>query len=197
MRQLQIEHSYLQPAHQLIVRDIAGKEVYLIKGRWGRKNDTVELFSLSGERLVRIKQKNLSLFPTFAISLPNHQSGSLRKHPGFFGIQSPYFSVEPFHWLVTGNFEKRHYQIRSTKETLMSIQKVATAKGHRYSLFVYTEEYEPLCVAISVVIDHLTNERQSKTRTEEDYDLRFGFLNFKLTSPHKISRYRLSSPSLK
>lgn len=191
MRQLHVDHSYLQPPHHLIVRDIIGHEIYLIKGRWGRKSDHIELFSIEGDLLVKIKQKTLSLFPRFDIYDPRQKIATIQKHPGFLSLKPPYFTVKPLNWTISGNFEKRQYQIRSKTETLMTIQKVATSRGDHYYLFVYAENDEPLCVAISVIIDHWINEHQPQTLSDEDHNYQLGFLNFRLINPRKTYRSRL------
>lgn len=197
MHQLQIDDDYLKTGDQRIVRDLSGKVCYLIKGHWGRKGDRVELFSPSGQLLIQLKQKSLSLFPTFDILTPQGKIGQISKYPGLLGLKSPFFRVKPFNWRITGDFEKRHYQIKDGRDDLMTVQKVATLSGDRYYLFVYTEEYEALCTILSVIIDHLSQNRRSEKSKQENYDWDYGLLNFRLNRPDKIRHYRLYPHKIK
>lgn len=164
---------------RMTVRDDRGQILYLIEGRWGRKDDIVTLSALGTEDYLTAKQNKLSPLPTFDLNNQDEKLGHIRKHHGLFGIRDSYFTVSPHQWIITGDFEELYFTAHHKNELIMECEKVQKNNCDYFELIVMNEDDVPLCALITVLLDHYVRRKKEEERTdsfeEESYNL--GFLN--------------------
>ena len=162
---------------RITVRDNRGQILYIIERRWGRKNDIVSLYNLEGDLLISVKQTKQTPFPVFTIRAEQEEIGTMRKHPGLFGIRDSYFSLYPHEWMVTGDFEEAYYTVTKENELIMECEKDLYQQYAIYNLMVDKEENIPLCAIISTLFDPYSrikgDQEDTDTLADSDYDLGF------------------------
>lgn len=164
---------------RMTVRDDRGQILYLIEGRWGRKDDIVTLLELGTENYLTAKQNKLSPLPTFDLSNQEGKLGYIRKHPGLFGIRDSYFTVHPNHWVIAGDFEELYFTAHYKNELIMECEKIQRNGCDHFELIVKNEEDVPLCALITALLDHYVRRKKEEERTDsiEDESYNLGFLN--------------------
>lgn len=178
MRQLFIKENQ-RNNQRMTVRDKHGQILYLIEGRWGRKDDILSLRTLNGEEYLRAKQSKLSPLPVFEITTQDERLGIIRKHPGLFGIRDSYFTMHPHKWIITGDFEDLYFTAYHNNDLIMECEKIQKNSCDHFELVVENDEDVPLCSLITVLLDHYSRkkkeEEQTEITSEDAYNL--GFLN--------------------
>ena len=176
MIQLFIKESH-QNNQRLTVRDNRGQILYIIEGRWGRKDDLMTLHALGSDQYIKAKQSKLSPLPTFELSTEKEKIGTIRKHPGLFGIRDSYFTVHPLEWIITGDFEELYFTAYYKNDLIMECEKITKNTCNYFELFVTEAEDVPLCSLITALLDHYVRGKQEDLddTSEITYDL--GFLN--------------------
>lgn len=162
--------------HQrMTVRDQRGQILYLIEGHWGRKNDIVSLYSLEGDFLLSVKQTKQTPLPVFEIRDSHEKIGTMRKHPGLFGIRDSYFTLHPHEWVVTGDFEELYYTVTKENHMIMECEKDLYHQYSVYKLIVDREENIPLCALISILFDPYSRVKgdDENNLAGSDFDLGF------------------------
>ena len=163
---------------RMTVRDHRGQILYVIERRWGRKDDVMAIYSLSGDQLMRIAQTKSSPLPVFDILEHNEKTGTIRKHPGLLGIRDTYFTVHPHDWVVAGDFEDLYITVTKKHDMIMECEKFVYANSDIYELTVDEEENIPLCALLSVIFDPYSRikkeEKEEENVYEENYRLGFG-----------------------
>lgn len=164
---------------QMTVRDERGQFLYFIEGRWGRINDIMSLYDTDGNHLLTLRQKKLSPIPTFDLCDANDDIGTLRKHPGLFGLRDSYFTVHPHDWVITGDFEELYFTAHHNNDLIMECDKNLTHGQNIYELTIEKEEDAPLCALISTLFDHYSRNKTEDEETEEaiEKDYNLGFFN--------------------
>lgn len=145
------EHTYSNTTRH-IVKTERGRDIFFIDGKWGQKNNQLELFTMSGQPLITVTQKNLSVYPKFKVMSNQLPMGYIKKRPRLF--RSPVYIVTKFGWRVTGDYEKREYVVKSKEEIIMTVDKALTTFGDFYSLDITKPSDAPLCAILAVLIDH-------------------------------------------
>lgn len=184
MMQLFIKEN-LKNDQRMTVRDNRGQIIYLIEGRWGRKNDIMSIYKVNGEHLSTLKQLNLSPIPVFDLYEDGEKTGSMRKHPGLFGIRDSYFTLNPHDWVITGDFEDLYFTVHHKKKLIMECEKDLKSGSTIYDLKIKNEEDAPLMALITTLFDHYSRKKDEEEITNEapDEDYELGFFNgFKSTS---------------
>lgn len=165
---------------RMTVRDNRGQILFFIEGRWGRKNDIMSLYKINGQHLMSLKQQKLSPIPVFELFEGNKKTGSMRKHPGLFGLRDSYFTMHPHNWVITGDFEELYFTAYQENDLIMECDKDLKNGNAVYELTIENEEDAPLCALISTLFDYYSRKKDEDEETEasleEDYDL--GFLNY-------------------
>lgn len=163
----------------LTVRDTRGQILYLIEGSWGRKDDLLTLSTLQGELLLSAKQNKLSPLPNFDLTAQGEKVGTIRKHPGLFGIRDSFFTVHPQEWMVTGDFEELYFTIHQDNHLLGECEKLMTKGSDIFSLQLENEEDAPLGSLLTALLDHYSRKHTEDDEFEEFYqaNYRLGFLN--------------------
>ncbi|HIZ71577.1 MAG TPA: hypothetical protein H9808_07440 [Candidatus Atopostipes pullistercoris] len=178
MRQLFIKQNQ-QNNQRLTVRDTRGQILYLIEGRWGRKDDIVSLQTIHGKECLQAKQVKLSPLPIFEVTAQNEDIGVIRKHPGLFGIRDSYFTLHPHHWVITGDFEELYFTAYNNNDLIMECEKIQRNSSDYFELIVEQDDDIQLCSLITVLLDHYARkkkeEEQADCPADDAYNL--GFMN--------------------
>lgn len=168
-------------SQHLTVRDDTGQILFLIEGYWGRKNDLINLFSLHGDLILQAKQINLSPFFQFELFQAKEKIGTIRKHPGFFGLRDAFFTIQPQNWLIKGDFEELYFEVFKEAKMIMTATKMISNANYLFSLNIKKDENLALASLVTVLLDHYSREKGTTDSYEEleqnGYNL--GFLNYK------------------
>lgn len=166
--------------HRLTVQDDQGQILYLIEGYWGRKNDIINLFNLHGDLILQAKQINLSPFFQFELFEAQEKVGTIRKHPGFFGLRDAFFTIQPQNWLIKGDFENLHFEVFKEEDRIITVSKMMSKANFLFSLTIQKEENLELASLITVLLDHYSREKGTidSYETVEQNGYNLGFLNY-------------------
>lgn len=167
--------------HRMIVSDVHGQTFYLIEGSWGRKNDIINIFNLHGKLILQAKQTNFSLFFKFELFLSKNKIGTIRKHPGFFGLRDAFFTIQPQNWVVKGDFEKLYFTVYKEKIVIMEAAKIINNANYLFSFKVKKEENLALASLLTILLDHYSRKKEKRTNPNEleQNNLNLGFLHYK------------------
>lgn len=178
MKQLFIKENQTNN-QRMTVRDDRGQILYLIEGRWGRKDDMVTLQALNSDQFLRAKQNKLSPLPLFDLCTQDEKLGVIRKHPGLFGIRDSYFTVHPYEWVITGDFEELYFTAHHKNELIMECEKIHMNRCDYFEVLVENEEDVPLCALITVLLDHYSRKKQEEQQMDfvEERTHHLGFSN--------------------
>lgn len=173
---------------RMTVRDNRGQIVYIIEGRWGRKHDVISLYDINGQQLLGAKQTKQTPLPVFEIREAGDKLGTMRKHPGLFGIRDSYFTLHPHKWVVTGDFEELYFTVTKANHMIMECEKDLYDSYAVYNLMVDAEENMPLCSLLSILFDPYSrikdSHKNSHSISEHDYD--FGFNGYSIAYPLEV-----------
>lgn len=178
MTRLYIKNNYKNDVLKT-VRDDRGQILFLIEGQWGRKDDLIALSTIEGTQVLSAKQNTLSPFPTFYFYTPEEKIGTLRKHPGLFGIRDAYFTLQPQSWLITGDFEELYFVIHQNNKLILECEKTITNDESLFTMDIEDEADIPMGAIVTVLLDHYTRSQNHEyiEGEELDSDFNWGFLN--------------------
>ncbi len=187
MIQLFIKES-TRNSQRMTVRDDRGQILYIIEGRWGRKNDVTSIYTFDGDLIMSVKQTKNTPFPIFKLKDSDGESmATMRKHPGLFGIRDSYFTIQPLDWVVKGDFEELYFTVYKEKQFIMECEKDIYNNYTVYELSIQNEEDAPLCALISILFDpHARNkveDEQNESYEKSDYDFGFNAFSIKNIKP--------------
>ncbi|CRH22351.1 hypothetical protein BN1423_310009 [Carnobacterium maltaromaticum] len=74
MIHIYMKEQYVARKERIIIKDEAGKDIYLITGKWGNVGDGLYLYKIDGTLVAEVKQTKLSLMPKFDIYLSGKKS---------------------------------------------------------------------------------------------------------------------------
>lgn len=168
-------------SHRLTVQDSNGQILYLIEDYWGRKDDIINLFNIQGDLILQAKQINLSPFFQFDLFQAQEKIGTIRKHPGFFGLRDAFFTIQPQSWLIKGDFENLYFEVFKEEKIILTVRKLLNNANYLYSLNIKKDEDLALASLITGLLDHYSRKKGTAEDYEEleqsEYNL--GFLNYK------------------
>lgn len=175
MVRLFVKKELMSKQDRLIVSDSTGQEIFLIVGRWGRLADKISVFSIDGKRLLDIRQVTLSIFPKFHFYVDAEKIGSLKKRPGFRGLKNTFFTFSGLNWVITGDFDKKHFTVRHFDKNIGSIVKYVSYMGEFYIVDFNREEDMPIACGVAVLLDHYAQSKKPlwKRRQQQKYSLGF------------------------
>lgn len=184
-----------QNNQRMTVRDDRGQIIYIIEGRWGRKNDVTSIHHLNGERILSAKQVKQSPLPVFELFTDGEEVANMRKHPGLFGIRDSYFTIHPFNWVVTGDFEDLYFTVHKDHELIMECEKDVYDQFAVYELYVEDEKHAPMCALIATLFDPYSRNKDNEENQEElsNRNYRFGFNHFSLTNAFTEGQYKVKT----
>lgn len=190
MIQLYIDEDQMEN-HHFSVKNQTGEIQYLIEGYWGKKGDRINLLSKKGKLLLQAKQTNISPFFNFDLLYNREKIGSIRKHPGFFGLRDAFFTVHPKDWIVRGDFEKVHFSIFKEEEEIAKINKLLKHANYRYSLKIKARKDGALISLLAILFDHYSRNKGREEKIEELFqkNYKFGFINYRMDSELCLDKY--------
>ena len=149
MSEFFIQEQQLGKVTRTIVKDQAGRSLFLLVGRWGTRGDALSLYAMNGEILASIKQVSWT-----------------------FGTRFELYYVQGLHWAVVGDIKAHQYSIYQVHKKIMSMDKTMLCTGDYFVLTVANDEDAPLCICIAAVLDYwLYNKKKQKT--SDDFGLDF------------------------
>jgi uncharacterized protein YxjI len=161
MRALYIRQDSLSAKGASVVRDADKRSIYLLIGKWGRHQDALSLYQISGDLLAELRQTSLGLLPHFDIYYQGNKVGAISKHLGFFNEM---IYINNLHWIIVGNFVSGNYKIYHGTTTIMT----SRSDGDLREMQIISQSLEPICVCIAATLDHwasghsqLTNPAQA------------------------------------
>lgn len=157
MVRLYMKEAFVSKKERVIVKNESGQDIFLVVGKWGRIGDTLSLYAMNGSLLVEVKQVTLSLLPKFDLYVHNKKIGSITKHLGY---RKPYFKVSHLNWIISGDFEAHCYYIKHLQKTIMEMEKTSISFGDFYMLTISDPHYAPICVVISLIVDHYAKDKK-------------------------------------
>lgn len=176
---------------RMSVRDSRGQILYIIEGRWGRKKDKMSIYRTDGTHLMSMVQVKMSPIPVFELIENNEKAGTMRKHPGLFGIRDSYFTLHPHKWIITGDFEDLYFTTHKENELIMECEKDLKSGLTIYEVMIKYEEDAPLSALITTLFDHYSRKRGDEKETDnifsDNYEL--GFFNPFSLSTSKPNHY--------
>lgn len=172
---------------RMTVRDNRGQILYLLEGQWGRKDDIIDLYQLNGELVLQARQMKMSPLPVFDLYDHLAKIGTIRKHPGLFGLRDSFFTIHPQKWVVAGDFEDLYFTVHKDNHLVMECEKIIKNNCDIFFLEIENEEDIPLSSLLTVLLDHYARKNDEETYYEElsqgDFD--FGFLSHTRHQPSK------------
>lgn len=163
-----IQDKQLSSVTRTIVKDEAGKSLYLMVGRWGTKGDALSLYAMDGQLVASIKQVSFSFGTRFELYRNFEKIGTLQK---IFNWPGDFYYIQQLHWTVQGNIYNHQYSIRHFNEVIMTMDKATLMSGDYYALDVPKDEDAPICICIAAVMDYWLYNRSR--REQRQYELRF------------------------
>lgn len=163
-----IQDKQLSSVTRTIVKDEAGKSLYLMVGRWGTKGDALSLYAMDGQLVASIKQVSFSFGTRFELYRNFEKIGTLQK---IFNWPGDFYYIQQLHWTVQGNIYNHQYSIRHFNEVIMTMDKATLMTGDYYALDVPKDENAPICICIAAVMDYWLYNRSR--REQRQYELRF------------------------
>lgn len=163
-----IQDKQLSSVTRTIVKDEAGKSLYLMVGRWGTKGDALSLYAMDGQLVASIKQVSFSFGTRFELYRNFEKIGTLQK---IFNWPGDFYYIQQLHWTVQGNIYNHQYSIRHFNEVIMTMDKATLMTGDYYVLDVPKDEDAPICICIAAVMDYWLYNRSRRERKQ--YELRF------------------------
>lgn len=169
----------LSERHRITVRDQRGQILYLIEGHWGRKDDIINLYQLNGKLILQAKQIKLSPLPVFDLFAKGYKIGTIRKHPGLFGLRDSFFTIHPQKWVIAGDFEELYFTAHKENKLVMECEKIIKNGQEIFFLEVANRADIPLSSLLTVLLDHYARRSDEESHYKElshgDFD--FGFLS--------------------
>ncbi|GAA3611758.1 LURP-one-related/scramblase family protein [Secundilactobacillus similis] len=153
MRTLYIRQDSLATKGASVVRDADKRSIYLLIGKWGRHQDALSLYQISGDLLAELKQTSLGILPRFDIYYHNQKVGAISKH---LGLLNEVIYVSNLHWLIVGNIVTGDYRIYHGTTLIMTSQ----GDGDLRALTVENRRQEPVCICIAATLDHWASHRR-------------------------------------
>lgn len=151
MSEFFIQEQQLGKVTRTIVKDQAGRSLFLLVGRWGTRGDALSLYAMNGEILASIKQVSWTFGTRFELYQRFEKVGTLRK---LFNLNADFYYVQGLHWAVVGDIKAHQYSIYQVHKKIMSMDKTMLCTGDYFVLTVANDEDAPLCICIAAVLDY-------------------------------------------
>lgn len=170
MRNLYAHRHRLSTQGATKIVDEKSKAIYLVVGNWGRHQDVLSVYAISGELLAQIKQHRFGIFPKFELFRNNKKVGSLRRIN--FGNKD-LILIKGLNWVVMGNLINFAYKIYHKQTLIMSLQEVMLPSGKFLELAINNEIDEPVCLSIVAILDYFASSSQKKPHSRYRLQVRY------------------------
>ncbi len=133
--------------------------IYTVKGKFalGKK---LEVYDAKQNQVALLRQKVMSLKPTFEIIFGDQSFGSVVKE---FTLLKPVYTLKSKGWRVEGSFIEYDYSIIGPDGPVASIEKLF-GFGDTYEIDVVNDEDALLALMVVIAIDA---EKDSRTKDED------------------------------
>ncbi len=164
MSEFFIQEKQLSQVTRTVVKNQAGKSLFLMVGRWGTKGDALSLYAMNGDLVASIKQVSLTFGTRFELYKGFEKVGTMQK---IFNWPGDFYYVRHLHWSVQGDIYNHRYKIQHFNQPIMTMDKATLFFGDYYVLDVTHDEDAPICICIAAVLDywlyHKTKNRNKET----------------------------------
>ncbi|WOH37272.1 LURP-one-related family protein [Thalassotalea fonticola] len=153
MAKFQLKQRFLSLTEKFEIKNEQDEIVYFVDGKFFSIGKTFHLTDALGNELAKIKQKVLSLRPTFYINFTNGQQAKVVKTflPLFTSRFVIKFGQEEI--TATGNFLSHEYQFTQVGSLIAEVSKKWFSFSDTYGLNVEHDELNELALCILIVID--------------------------------------------
>lgn len=155
-----IQEQQLGKVTRTVVKDVNGKSLYLLVGRWGARGDVLALYAMNGELVASIKQISLLFGSRFELYKGFEKVGILQK---LLNLNADFYYVQHLNWIVLGDIQNHSYRISLRNHRIMTMNKATLFSGDYFCLTVINDEDAPLCICIAAVLDYWLYNRKKKT----------------------------------
>lgn len=166
MTEFFIQDKQLSSITRTIVKNEAGKSLFLLVGRWGTKGDALSLYAMDGQLVASIKQVSFTFGTRFEIYQDFQKVGTLQK---IFNWPGDFYYIQQLHWTVQGDIYNHRYGIRHFNQVIMTMDKATLLTGDYYVLDVTHDEDAPLCICIAAILDYWLYNRKKNTKQEDNW----------------------------
>jgi uncharacterized protein YxjI len=159
-------------AHQgaSTVTDRNSQAVYLVVGKWGRRNDVLSVYAISGKLLAEIKQTGFGIFPCFKLYSHQQLVGNLRRY--HFG-KKDLLLVNKLNWMIVGDIYSFNYRIYHGRDLIMQLSEVSMLTGNYLELNISAVENESLCLCIVAILDYFAQKPVQHLKKNYNLNIRF------------------------
>lgn len=173
-----IQENLLLARMPTLVKNEAGENCFILIGTWGTKGDVLSLSKIDGTIVASVKQvsQRSGIWARFDLYQAQEKIGSLRR---LFSFQNDFYFISHLTWLALGNIPKHQYSIYSVQKKIMQMSKSYLAEGNYYDLQISDEQYAPICICISAILDYWQidrskkKERVPKTKSSLSYSAKY------------------------
>ena len=127
-----------------------GEEKYYVEGEAFSFGKKLHLFDMNGRRLADINQKLLSFYPRYYVTTCENRTFEIVKH---FTFLRHVYEVNPFGWLVQGDFYDHSYEISNGEEVIIGVQRQWFTFGDAYQIYIKDGIDVVSALSIVLVID--------------------------------------------
>lgn len=173
MSEFFIQEKQLSRATRTVVKNEAGKSLFLMVGHWGTKGDALSLYAMNGNlvaHIAHIKQISLTFGNRFEIYKEFEKVGTMQK---IFNWPGDFYYIRRLHWTVQGDIYNHQYEIHHFNQQIMTMDKATLFTGDYYVLDIPVEEDAPICICIAAVLDYWLYRKNNGKDTPLSY--RFDF----------------------
>ena len=129
------------------VYDESGAEKYYVEGEVFSFGKKLHLFDATEKRLADINQKVFSFPQRYYVTTCENRSFEIIKH---FTFLRHVYEVNPFGWIVHGDFYNHSYEVSNEEEIIIQVQKQWFTFGDAYQ--IYIKDGVDITSALSVVL---------------------------------------------
>lgn len=141
------------------VYDVAGNEIFLVKGEFFSFGKNLTIMDTRGNELYRIEQELFRFRPRYHIVKNGEIQATVVKE---FSMFTPYYTVEGPGWEIEGDFFDHDYDVTDNGRHVASVQKQWFTWGDTYEIVVNDGEYDPVAVlAVCIIIDCVLDSRDN------------------------------------
>ncbi|WP_265455647.1 LURP-one-related/scramblase family protein [Enterococcus sp. HY326] len=152
-----IQERQLSSVTRTIVKDEAGKSLFLLVGRWGTRGDALSLYAMNGELVASIKQIGLTFGTRFELYSHFKKVGTMQK---IFNWPGDFYYIRQLHWTAQGNIYNHQYKIHHFNKKIMTMDKASMLTGDYYVLDIPDARDAPVCICVAAVLDYWLYNRK-------------------------------------
>ena len=159
----EMKQHWLSFSDTFTIRDEAGRDALMVKGRVFSWGDKLSLQDMSGQELAYVDQQMLSWGPTYRISRGGQEMAIVKKH--LFSLFKTRFSVDvpgPDDLEAEGDFLGHDYRFIRNGQVVGTVSRAWFSLTDSYGIEVAPGTDDLLILASAVVIDMVTHDGKDK-----------------------------------